>query len=283
MTLTVKHKFQSAKGDDVDSTLIRPSNWNDTHDIQMASDSVIGRDSSGAGAAQEISFTALARTLAAINDPTAFIAALGIGGFSTGDVKLTLKTTADPGWIIMNDGTIGDASSSSTTRANADCQALFTLLWNNISDTYAPVVGGRGGSAAADWAAHKSITLTKVLGRALAVAGSGSGLSARSLGQNLGEEAHTLVTGEIPAHQHTGNTQSAGDHTHNLALPGNSNLGNNLATVPSANVNTQTTNISNGAQTAGAHTHSFTTDNAGGGGSHNNMQPTSFLNAMIKL
>ena len=48
--------------------------------------------------------------------------------FTTGDVKTTLKTTADAGWVMMNDGTIGDASSGGTTRANADTQALFGLL-----------------------------------------------------------------------------------------------------------------------------------------------------------
>ena len=31
--------------------------------------------------------------------------------FTTGDIKLTLKTTADAGWAMFNDGTIGDASS----------------------------------------------------------------------------------------------------------------------------------------------------------------------------
>jgi hypothetical protein len=31
--MTVKHKFQSAKSDGADATLVRPSNWNDTHDV----------------------------------------------------------------------------------------------------------------------------------------------------------------------------------------------------------------------------------------------------------
>jgi len=31
--MAIKHKFTSAKADDADATLIRPSNWNDTHDI----------------------------------------------------------------------------------------------------------------------------------------------------------------------------------------------------------------------------------------------------------
>ena len=56
--------------------------------------------------------------------------------FTTGDVKQTFKTVADAGWVMMNDGSIGDGSSGAMTRANPDTQALFTLLWNNIGDAY---------------------------------------------------------------------------------------------------------------------------------------------------
>jgi hypothetical protein len=99
----------------------------------------------------------------------------------TGDIKWTLKTAADAGWVMMNDGSIGDASSNATARAFADCQALFTLLWTNISNSWAPTQDAsgtpvsRGASAAADWTAHRRLLLPRTLGRALAIAGSGSG------------------------------------------------------------------------------------------------------------
>ena len=53
--------------------------------------------------------------------------------FSTGDCKVTLKTTADPGWVLMDtdDGTIGNVASSATKRADVDTEELFELLWNN--------------------------------------------------------------------------------------------------------------------------------------------------------
>ena len=52
-------------------------------------------------------------------------------GFSTGDIKFTIKTAADVGWVLLTDaGTIGNASSGAT-RANADTEELFELLWNN--------------------------------------------------------------------------------------------------------------------------------------------------------
>lgn len=175
-------------------------------------------------------------------------------GWSTGDVKLTLAAAAPVGWVLANDGSIGSATSGATTRANADCEDLFTLLWTNVSDSYAPVSGGRGASAAADWAANKTIGLTKMLGRALAVAGSGAGLTARALGQTVGAETHVLDTTEMPSHNHT--------YTKPVAGP-------------------------EGA--AGAEgfflldTDSDQTTSTGGGLAHNNMQPTAFLNVLIKL
>ncbi len=53
-------------------------------------------------------------------------------GFSTGDVKLTIKNAADAGWVVMDDQTIGDAGNNCTERANADTEALFDLLWNRV-------------------------------------------------------------------------------------------------------------------------------------------------------
>lgn len=177
-------------------------------------------------------------------------------GFTTGDLKITMKATADAGWVMCNDGTIGPAGSGATTRANADCEALYTLLWNNVSNSFAAVTGGRGASAAADWAAGKTLALTKMLGRALAINGAGSGLTARSLGQTLGAETHTLAISEIPAHTHT--TPTRNDRN---SYPGGSD------TVTQSNNNGNA--ISTGSQ--------------GGGGAHNNMQPTTFVNVMLKL
>lgn len=173
--------------------------------------------------------------------------------WTTGDVKTTLKTAADSGWVMMNDGTIGDASSSGTTRANADTSALFTLLWNNTADADCPVSMGRGASAAADFAAHKTIALPKILGRALASAGAGSGLTSRALAHVLGEETHTMAIGELVPHTHA---IHADDSTTNAGLNIRSGQNNDET------INTQST---------------------GSGTPFNVMQPTTFLNFMIKL
>lgn len=116
--------------------------------------------------------TATTRTVT-VQDQSGTMALL-TDAFTTGDVKLTLKTTADATWVLMDDKSIGDASSGATGRANADTEDLYTLIWTNVTDQWAPVVGGRGASAAADFAAHKALALPKTLGRALAGYGTGT-------------------------------------------------------------------------------------------------------------
>jgi hypothetical protein len=78
---------------------------------------------------------------------------------TTGAVMDTIKSTADTGWVLAQGGTIGSATSGASERANADCEDLFKMLWDEWSDSEAPVVGGRGASADADWTANKKITL----------------------------------------------------------------------------------------------------------------------------
>jgi hypothetical protein len=161
-------------------------------------------------------------------------------GWETGDIRTTTRTTAATGWVMMNDGTIGDASSSATTRANADCEDLFTVLWPIAACT---ISGGKGASAAADWAAHKAILLPQVLGRAIAVAGAGSGLTSRVLGATVGAETHSQ-TGSSGA---PNDFQSRGDQGGGIPV--------------ASQFHGHTITVSDGSS----------------------MQPTTFLNAEIKL
>lgn len=55
MTISLKHKFTSPKSDGADATLVKPSNWNDEHDLTMATNRLLGRTTAGAGVAEEIS------------------------------------------------------------------------------------------------------------------------------------------------------------------------------------------------------------------------------------
>jgi len=275
MTISVKHTFQSAKGDPADTTLVRPTNWNAEHTLTAAAEVLLGRGV-GAGALQEIPCSPLTRAALAATTAAAFLTALGLGAFSTGDVKFTLKSVADTGWVLANDGTIGDATSGATSRANADCADLYALLWDNVSNTYAAVSTGRGANAAADFAAHKTIALTKMLGRALAASGTGSGLTARSLGETAGAETVALAITNMPAHDHGGATS-------NPTTSPNLNPGGNLINI--TNTTQSGGNVLSGASETALllpdHVHTITSQ--GSGTAHANMQPTSFLNVMVKL
>lgn len=212
---------------------------------RLASTYQIIVDSTGLTADRNVTFPNKAGTVAMLDDVS--------GVWTTGDVKLTFKAVADTGWILLNDGSIGDASSGATTRANSDTQALFTLLYNNITDTFCPVSGGRSGNAGADFAAHKTLMIPKAMGRVLGVLGSGSGLTTRTMGMILGAETHQLTVDEMPAHTH--------DVPNVMAFNGGSY-------AAFSNISGPTT---------------LTTTSTGGNGAHNNMQPSMFLNAMMKL
>jgi hypothetical protein len=174
----------------------------------------------------------------------------------TGVTAGYLGLVAPPGWVLMIGRTIGDASSSATERANADTAALFTLLWTSMANTEAPVSGGRGASAAADFAAHKTLTLLNPNGRAIIGKGQGNTAEGGGLGTNRvhgssgGAETHTLTTAQMPAHTHSKSTTST---------PGGAS--------PAA------------GQGAGTDT----TGSTGGGTSHPIMSPWLAINFIVKL
>lgn len=204
-------------------------------------------------------------------------AAASIG---TGIVWLTMAATAPTGWLLFDDGTFGSATSGSSNSNSAANQSLFTMIFNNVSDTWCPILTSTGGAttragqgtAAAAWAANCRMSLPKVLGRALGVCGAGSGLTGRAIAQFLGEETHLLNTGEMPVHAHGINDSG---HVHSVDSQGSGTIGNGAQALQ-------------GSFTTGSFaTHSATTgisiQNAGGGNTHNNMQPTAFVgNAIIK-
>jgi len=94
-----------------------------------------------------------------------------------------------------------------------------------------------------------------------------------TLGDRGGSQVAQLTTAQIPAHNHTGSTASAGDHSH---TGGAANGGNGGSLSPPAGA----TFVNTG--TAGAHTHTLTIDNAGGGQAHSVTQPSIVMNFIIK-
>jgi len=119
--------------------------------------------------------------------------------FQTGDPIWRMKLGPMTGWVRMNGLTIGSHLSSATERANDDTQNLFLFLWNNFADGIAAVSTGRGGSAAADYAANKTIVVPSMYQRgALNVDSSGTEIA----GTAVGAATKTLITAEMPAHTH---------------------------------------------------------------------------------
>lgn len=178
-------------------------------------------------------------------------------GWSTGDIKHSMLTTAPTGWVRIHGGTIGKAGSGATERANADTQPLYELLWAIDNDIDFPVSGGRGASAASDFAAGKQLTLPDFRGHVLvAVAGSPfDGL----VGSQLGESNHALTTQELPV---------VADHAHNY--DGSGTLGIYSGTDGTA--------IASGSGTTAS------TGGFGGNEPHNNVQPTRLVGStLIKL
>ncbi|MFZ5784022.1 MAG: hypothetical protein ACOY4R_27810 [Pseudomonadota bacterium] len=113
------------------------------------------------GRATAMAATPIAITASQVTDLQTILSALLPPG--TGPIPYC-GTTAPTGWVGAW-GTIGSAASGATNRANADTEPLYTVFWNGWADAQAPVSGGRGASAAADFAANKTLTLPDMRGR----------------------------------------------------------------------------------------------------------------------
>jgi hypothetical protein len=126
---------------------------------------------------------------------------------TTGFVSFTVASTPPTGWLMFDDGTFGSASSGSSNSNSAANQALFNILYASpFTDATCPLLTSSGagttrsaqGTAAAAWAANCRMTLPKMLGHALGVAGAGSGLTSRTMGVSVGTETQTLITANLP-------------------------------------------------------------------------------------
>ncbi len=174
----------------------------------------------------------------------------------TGDVKLTTQLVPEEGWLFMNGDTLGN-DVSTAVHAGDQFQDLYLHIWSVMTDQWAPVFGGRGGTALQDWIDGKRLLLSSAGGRTLMGQGTSTGLTTRALGEAGGEEFHTLTSAEMPRHRHVTVGKKAGS----------SNQGSRPAY---------------GAYTVGPDQNSRT-EYSGSSGAHNNMPPFLALNVMIKI
>lgn len=200
--------------------------------------------------------------------------------FSTGDLKPTYATTPDPGWILMDDGTIGSAISGAS-HADNNLKDLYYLWWNLPMTRVYTVTGAtseKASTAAIDWNGNKRLTMPPIVGRVIGVAGNVSGLTPRFIGDTVGEEQHTISATEMPS------------HSHRLRINGQSNGAGGGQTAQATNyLGSGTSNSKSRRCFEGNYTTYNTTivEPAGGASGSstklNLMQPTAFVNWMVKL
>lgn len=129
-------------------------------------------------------YTNMSQLNAVIAQIEAVAASVAAVAVPTGVLAPYRGGTAPAGWIKENGGTIGSAASGASNRANADTEALFTLLWNTYNQATLPIqnsagaVTTRGASAAADFAAAKRMPLLDPRSRFIRAADDGLGYDA---------------------------------------------------------------------------------------------------------
>ena len=159
-------------------------------------------------------------------------------------------------------------------------QTTYAALYAALGTTW----GSNGGG---------NFTLPDFRGRILAGADNMGGSSAgRLTGYTLavtgGEQTHTLITSEMPSHNHTdsGHTHTVSDsgHTHASLSGGNFIVtGSGFQLANSGALGTSHDNTTASATTGvTVNTGTANIQNTGGGGAHNNIQPTAAVNYMIR-
>ena len=177
-------------------------------------------------------------------------------------------------WLRLDGRTVGNADSGGTARANVDMEDLFLHLWTEFTNSELVIQNSSGtpttrlATAALDWADDKRLPLPDGRGKVLAGMDDPSGSDpanivtdseADAMGGSMGEETHQLVASEIPAHTHTTTVPvraTTGGTPITTRVGSSNSLGSDFV------INIASTSI-------------------GSSGTHNNMQPTLFINYFI--
>lgn len=226
------------------------------HSAAQVTSGVFGTGRLGTGLADLTKYLRGDGTWQTFADAVAAVVGGVQGAFEPGDLKTSGRSTPASGWLLCD--------------GSAYSRATYADLFAAIGSTY----GAGDGTT--------TFNVPDFRGRTILGAGTGPGLTARSRGNTGGEEAHDLSTSEIPSHDHSGSTGSAGahEHTHSANQAINTSTGGGAASRLTNLVGGTAGDVDAITTTDGAHTHSVSA--AGGGNPHNTMQPYGVANVFIK-
>jgi microcystin-dependent protein len=143
---------------------------------------------------------------------------------------------------------------------SAVSRSTYLALFNEIGTTY-----GAGDGIS-------TFNVPDLQGRCVVGAGTGAGLTTRSLGTKSGEETHVLTTPEIPSHTH-----DPVDPTHQHVWPDTQVSGSGNGWAGGGATGSDPDEFT-GTSTAG----DFTLQNSGSDAAHENMQPFQVAAFIIK-
>ncbi len=172
------------------------------------------------------------------------------------DVSTTIFTI--PAGLVLDFA----GSSAPSGFLNCDGSLISRTTYARLFETIGTTYGAGDGST--------TFKLPDLRGRTSVGAGAGSGLTSRTLAATGGEETHLLSESEMPTHTHIQDV-----HSHSQLL---SNTGGGAIAVKYDA--TATTAIASAYAASTSVT--ATNQNTGGGTAHNNMQPYTVLNKIIK-
>jgi microcystin-dependent protein len=183
----------------------------------------------------------------------------GSGSIPVGTIFDYAGTTPPSGYLLC----YGQAVSRATY---ADLFALLGTAFGtgDGSTTFnLPDLRGRVSAGKDDMGGSAASRLTNAV----------SGVTGTTLGASGGAQSVTLTTAQLASHTHAGTTNTTGAHTHTAASTGGpANVSGGLV---------HALDIGN-TGSSGNHSHTFTTDAAGSGQAHSNVQPTLILSKIIK-
>jgi hypothetical protein len=155
------------------------------------------------------------------------------GYSASGDVKPSLSSSVQYGYVAANGTTIGNASSNATGRASADTQLLYRYVWTNCGNAQCPVLtsGGspttRGASADADFAANVAVTVYSMQGTGfIGVDTMGGGATTRLTGVPVTSGNSTTPGSVLGENLHSLTSNENGPHTHTITDPGHTHTSN---------------------------------------------------------